>query len=52
MLGEWRWRPDLPAGSNNEFETEYRERVAAAPARVTLGELSQCFADAAGVLSD
>ena len=46
MLGEWRWRPELPPGRNNEFEAEYKHYVAGNPARVTLSELSQCFAEA------
>jgi hypothetical protein len=50
-LGEWRWRPELPAGRNDEFKAEYEQHVAANPAPVTLGELSQCFADAVPVLA-
>ncbi len=47
---EWRWRPDLPSGRHDEFKPEYDDRVAASPARVTLGELSDCFGDAYGEL--
>jgi hypothetical protein len=44
---EWRWRITLPPGRNNEFLAEYDAHLAGAPARVTLGNLSLCFHDAA-----
>jgi hypothetical protein len=48
---EWRWRPELPPGRGEEFKAEYEQHVAARPARVTLGDLSACFADALPVLA-
>ena len=48
---EWRWRLSLPPGRNSEFLAEYDAQLAAGPARVTLGNLSLCFHDAAGELS-
>lgn len=48
---EWRWRPELPPGRGEEFKAEYEQHVAASPARVTLGDLSACFADALSVLA-
>ncbi len=48
---EWRWRPELPPGRGDEFKAEYEQHVAASPARVTLGDLSACFADALPVLA-
>jgi hypothetical protein len=51
ILGEWRWRPELPEGENNRFKAEYEQHVAANPARITLGDLSQCFGDALPVLT-
>jgi hypothetical protein len=48
---EWRWRPELPPGRGEEFKAEYEQHVAASPARVTLGDLSVCFADALPVLA-
>lgn len=48
---EWRWRPELPPGRVEEFKAEYEQHVAASPARVTLGDLSVCFADALPVLA-
>jgi hypothetical protein len=44
---EWRWRAELPPGLNDEFKEHYHQEVASHPARVTLGDLSECFADAA-----
>lgn len=43
---EWRWRPELPPGRDDTFKAEYDYRMAAAPARRTLGELADCFGDA------
>jgi hypothetical protein len=52
MLGEWRWRPKLPGSRSVEYgEAEYDQHVAAVPARVTLGELSLCFAHALPALA-
>jgi hypothetical protein len=48
---EWRWRPELPPGRGEEFKAEYEQHIAASPARVTLGDLSACFADALPVLA-
>jgi hypothetical protein len=45
---EWRWRPELPPGANNQFKEQYDQDVASHPARVTLGGLSECFAEAFG----
>jgi hypothetical protein len=45
---EWRWRAELPPGKNDEFKEHYKQDVASHPVRVTLGSLSECFADAAG----
>jgi len=45
---EWRWRAELPPGPNDEFKEHYDQGVASHPARVTLGGLSECFADARG----
>jgi len=47
-LMEWRWRAELPPGRSDEFKEHYDQEVASHPARVTLGDLSECFADAAG----
>jgi hypothetical protein len=44
---EWRWRAELPPGRNDEFKEHYDHEVASHPARATLGDLSECFADAA-----
>ena len=44
-------RLELPAGRNTQFQAEYAAQLAAGPARVTLGNLSLCFHDAAGELS-
>jgi hypothetical protein len=51
VFHEWRWRLELPAGRNTQFQAEYAAQLAAGPARVTLGNLSLCFHDAAGELS-
>lgn len=47
-LMEWRWRAELPLGLNDEFKEHYDQEVVSHPARITLGDLSECFADAAG----
>lgn len=49
---EWRWRPDLPPGRNDQFKREYDAQLAATPVRNTLGNLSLCFHDAASELGD
>lgn len=49
-FAEWRWRPELPPGRHDEFKPEYEQYVAANPARITLGDLSQCYAEALPVL--
>jgi hypothetical protein len=47
---EWRWRDELPPGRDNQFQPAYNAHLASMPARVTLGNLSLCFHDAAGAL--
>jgi hypothetical protein len=47
-LMEWRWNSELPPGWNDRFKSEYEDRLADSPVRVTLGELQECFLDAAG----
>jgi hypothetical protein len=46
-LMEWRWDSELPPGRNDRFKQEYDDRLADHPVRVTLGELEECFLDAA-----
>jgi hypothetical protein len=49
---EWRWRPDLPPGRDDRLKGEYDLHLAATPVRITLGNLTLCFHDAAGELGD
>ncbi len=52
VFQEWRWRLTLPPGRNDEFLAEYGAHLAGAPARLTLGNLSLCFHDAASELGN